>query len=179
MREKYSPRGSSMLTKFGPRKSLFPDLPQSARRSLSPRSSRPGQGAARTKAGRQEGAEGTVQTNTETGRRERDQEEAKQGRQPGQGGTESRLKTILLDGDTTDESRTEQQPNREQRDAGEKKEQRKEASHMAGAKGCTKQPQGARERSLRTTRDLVKGHLEEKAQERKTQSPGREWPGTP
>ena len=49
---------------------------------------------------------------------DQDQEEARQGSQPGEEGAESRLKTLLLDGESADESRTEQQQNKEQLAAG-------------------------------------------------------------
>ena len=48
---------------------------------------------------------------------------------------------------------------------------RNRASHMAGTKSCTKQPKGAQEGIQRTTGDQVDLHLEEKAQEGKTQFP--------
>ena len=44
---------------------------------------------------------------------------------------------------------------------------RNRASHMAGTKSCTNQPQGAREVIPRTTGDQIDPHLEERAQEGK------------
>ena len=49
----------------------------------------------------------------------------------------------------------------------QEKEQRRGASHRAGTKSCTNQPQGARERIPRMTRDQVDFHLEEKTQKGK------------
>ena len=119
---------------------------------------------------------------------DRGQEEARQGSQPGQGGAKSRPRTLLSDGESADEGRTEQQQNREQLAAGAGKEQRlrarrekpnmepsrtvhpsegNRASPMAGTRSCTTLPQGTREGIPRTTRDQFNLHLEERAQEGK------------
>ena len=119
--ERYSPRRSLSQVRASPRKRLLPALSPLTRRSPSSRRSLPGQWPPGTEAGGRERAKGTVQAGAEAGLRDRGPEETGQGRQPGQGGAESRHKTPFSDRESADGCRTEQQQNREQPAAGEGK----------------------------------------------------------